>query len=1326
LLAEWLEPRRLLTTPPILAGTLFPAQDFDNDAAVNGAFSIPPDPMGAAGPTHLVSVVNRSVDILNKSTGALVSQTDLGTFFGQPAADNLFDPKVRYDSYADRFVIVALEVAGTDDGLSSNNVSRIHVGVSDDSNPEGTWHRLDINAMQTIGGSAGWADFPGLGVGPDAVLVTANYFRFDTVAFQDSRVWIVPKAPLYSGGAGSATVHDPTPSALAAFQPAHMFGTPPGAVGGYLIAAGVQDFAGNDFVRVVTIENPLATPPTFTQTDVALGGNVFDPSFVPDAPQKGSTSLVDSGDPRMFDAMWRGNRLWAVNTIAPLTGGDAGEATAHFYEIDTSSTPTLVQQGNAGGDDIDPGAYTFFPSIVANSVGTVGIGFALSSPNHFPGSYYTMRLTSDPVGTVQNTEVLRAGADFYVRTFGSGRNRWGDYSSIALDPTDETKFWVFNENAGTRGTVFAGEDGRWETYFGAFRLSTASTTITEPAGPPDGLADIIDVEVSGADLVVRVGMTEVFREPLTSLTGIIINGSTDSETYRVNLTGMSAAVLPGGVTINAGELSGDADLLQFSRAAALTMATYDATGAEAGQFTFDGLPMPFTQFESLEQTMGVATLTVNLTAIGADTVRLADDAGVADGASLVDSNGAGGFVGLRFAGPSAALLVAAGSGDDVVMALPLDSTFAAALTLRGDAGNDSLDASALASAVTLLGGSGDDVLHGGAAADLIQGETGIDRLIQTADASQTLTDIGISGMGSDTISGIEQAVLTGGASANVIDASAFSGPVTLDGGGGDDLLVGGPEADSLSGGDGNDTLTGAAGNDSLDGGANLNRVVESANVNFTLTSTSLIGLGSDTLTSIQQAQLTGGSGANTIHAGAFAGPVTLGGGGSGDSLVGSAMADVLSGGSGNDTLAGGDGNDTLAGGDGSDRMDGGSGSDTADFSSAGAAVNVDLSKATPTASGQGTDTLPGIEHGIGGPFGDTLTGSAGPNVLMGGGGNDTISGRDGNDTLDGGPGTDRITESANASMVLSDAALTGLGIDVLSGFESARLTGGSSANTLDASAFTGSVTLDGGSGNDTLLGSPGNDSLLGGNGTDRVIQTADANQTITSSSLTGMGTDTLTSIEEASLVGGAGDNVLNASATSRRVTLDGGAGADTLSGGSSNDRLVGGDANDSLVGGSSGDTLLGGDGDDTITAGSGSDSVDGGAGTDRLVESSNTNITLTPTSLTGIGTDSLASIEQASITGGSSSNRINASAFAGPVTLDGASGNDTLTGGSAADSLVGGAGNDSLIGNAGDDTLRGDAGADRLFGNAGFDILFADLLDTITDVGPDGGNVIIS
>jgi hypothetical protein len=156
-----------------------------------------------------------------------------------------------------------------------------------------------------------------------------------------------------------------------------------------------------------------------------------------------------------------------------------------------------------------------------------------------------------------------------------------------------------------------------------------------------------------------------------------------------------------------------------------------------------------------------------------------------------------------------------------------------------------------------------------------------------------------------------------------------------------------------------------------------------------------------------------------------------------------------------------------------------------------------------------------------------------------------------------------------------------------------------------------------------------------------------------------------------------------------------------------NDLLNGRGGNDTLNGDRGNDTLLGGTGNDKLTGGAGDDSLDGGAGTDRVVEVGDVNFKLSDSSLTGLGSDTLTSIEQAVLVGGPSANNMDASKFSGLAVLQGLGGNDTLTGGAGGSVLIGGTGDDQLTGASGNDLLIGGAGADRVVGSSGQDLMVA-------------------
>jgi hypothetical protein len=168
-------------------------------------------------------------------------------------------------------------------------------------------------------------------------------------------------------------------------------------------------------------------------------------------------------------------------------------------------------------------------------------------------------------------------------------------------------------------------------------------------------------------------------------------------------------------------------------------------------------------------------------------------------------------------------------------------------------------------------------------------------------------------------------------------------------------------------------------------------------------------------------------------------------------------------------------------------------------------------------------------------------------------------------------------------------------------------------------------------------------------------------------------------------------------------------GNDMLDGGSGNDTLEGGSGADWLLGREGGDDLRGGGGDDRLTGAQGDDQLGGGRGTDLLSEVGDGTAVLRNTSLAfgALGTDVVEDVERASLLGGNGADLLDATGFAGTVTLGGGAGNDTLLGAAGRDLLQGGAGTDLLSGGGGNDSLWGEAGSDTLYGDGGNDWLDA-------------------
>ncbi|EPF16154.1 beta strand repeat-containing protein [Microcystis aeruginosa] len=1012
--------------------------NFDENANNTGFFQIPPDPSGAAGLNHVVSVVNSSIEWHTK-TGIQQNSQSLRNFFSAAVPGTTddpltrtFDPKVIYDQYSNRFVVVTLEQQGRDGGINnpSNDRSRIYVAVSDDADPNGTWFGYSINSLVNIGGTNYWADYPGFAVGQDAVYITNNVFKFDgDGAFGGSRLWVIPKTPFYSGGTPSNTIYDPSAGLgfqLGTLQPAHTFGTTPGNTGTFLVSTAVNtSVGGNDFVDVIRIDNPLGGP-SFNYQAINVG-DINTAFSLPGAPQSGTSTTVSTNDQRALNAVWRNNNLYLTNTVAPPSGPDAGQATAHWYQINTTNLNalTLADQGNIGGEDIAPNTSTFFPSIAVNSVGDVGIGFSASAATIFPGAYYTGRKASDLAGTVQSSGLLRAGQDSYVRTFGGPRNRWGDYSGASVDPSNDS-FWVFNEYALTRGNPTApGDDGRWGTAFGNFSLaatksiSIAKTTDGNEAG-----------SVSSVFTLTRTGDLSSALTVNYTLAGTATPG--------VDYTGTT----PSSVTFAAG-----------SSKATITLPTIDDLLSDPSE-----------------------TIITKITAPTGYTISGPDNAT----ATILDNDGNSAnndLVGTSFADALAGV-----GGNDTLSGLAGNDT------LDGGADNDTLDGGV--GADNMNGGDNDDIYYVDNIADIVR-ELWDNALGGTADTVFASVTYSLApGTQGNQGYGIENLTLTGAANINATGNDK------------NNVLTGNSGSNVLNGGVGNDTLDGGADNDTLDGGANNDTYlfdtdlvlgsdlliddsgIDTLNFAATTTKTINLNLGSTVAQTVTAGNLTltlpqesfastlAGSISPTIIA--FENVI---GGSLNDNIVGNTLANSLNGGAGNDTLDGGAGNDTLDGGAGNDTLDGGanndtylfdtdlvlgsdlliddSGIDTLNFAATTTkTINLNLGSiaAQNVTAGNLTLTLASataFENVIGGSLNDNIVGNTLNNSLTGGLGKDSLTGSTGLDTL-----------NYNS---LGESLLSGF--DVIQGYSGT----GASLDRINAPAPIAPITLTASKGTATAL-----------------------------------------------------------------------------------------------------------------------------------------------------------------------------------------------------------------------------------------------------------------
>jgi hypothetical protein len=417
---------------------------------------IPPDPIMATGPSDLLVSVNSSFRIYNKVGGSLFTTTLLNWFTNVLPAPttgiNVFDPWVIYDQLSNRFVLHALA------RRDSDNLSLFLIAVSDNNTAIGNWCSFSLDARLNGSADSGfWADYTKVGNTDNAVVLSSNMFLGNS--FQYAKLRFLSKSTLYATNCPGQSwwdfwdLRNADNTTAFTIQPSHS----------YILSStsyGLNSYSGGgNRLTLWRYTTPATIPPAPTLTRQAtLATGTY--SVPPDAQQGGTTILVDTGDARLLNAIYRGSGLWATHTVGCTWAGDPRTRSCLRYYQTLPSTDTVQQQLSFGAANLE----YHRPAIVANANGDAVLVFNRSGPSEFVGIRYTGRRFSDPLNTLQGSALLQAGQGCYARFDTSGRNRWGDYNGIAIDPSNSNRAWLFSEYAfGTSSTC---GNNVWNTHVG--------------------------------------------------------------------------------------------------------------------------------------------------------------------------------------------------------------------------------------------------------------------------------------------------------------------------------------------------------------------------------------------------------------------------------------------------------------------------------------------------------------------------------------------------------------------------------------------------------------------------------------------------------------------------------------------------------------------------------------------------------------------------------------------------------------------------------------------------------------------------------------------
>src|SRR5215510_10839869 len=473
----------------------------------------PPDPDGEVGRNHYVELINLVFAVYNKQGNRLTGPTkigDLWTGFAIPdCTDPSGDPVVLYDKMEDRWLLSQFTTRGMNPDGTFNGLPFYNcVAISQTGDPTGAYFRYAFITAQPGTTSTFFPDYPKYGLWKKSYLLTSR--DFGSQGEYGISVYALEKNKMIDGNPNARAVHffidgnnpDLLPLVGDGLLPADIDGTRQPKEDAPAPIVGTQDDNADygatfDAINIWELSvkwkaNPEASIVLKTQLPVASFDSIFACGVVPSQfpgqptgrdclPQPGITDggqyldILSYRQRPTFRLAYRNFGTYESLVTNQSVEAQPGVAGARWYEIRrTNGTYSLYQQGTFAPND---GVHRWMGSVAQDKQGDMALGYSVvNGTNVFPGIRYTGRLAGDPLGQMTLGEgTIINGAGVQTTT----NSRWGDYTDITVDPTDDSTFWYVNEYYQVSGLPLPtptpplpppGTTAPWQTRVGSFKL----------------------------------------------------------------------------------------------------------------------------------------------------------------------------------------------------------------------------------------------------------------------------------------------------------------------------------------------------------------------------------------------------------------------------------------------------------------------------------------------------------------------------------------------------------------------------------------------------------------------------------------------------------------------------------------------------------------------------------------------------------------------------------------------------------------------------------------------------------------------------------------
>jgi hypothetical protein len=446
----------------------------------------PPDPNGEVGPNNFVEIINLVFGVYDKAGNLLAGPIDTGslwTGFAIPdCTDPSGDPVVLYDQLEDRWFLSQFTTSGLNDPTKPfwNCVA-----ISTTGDPAGTYYRYAFET--TSDGIFYFPDYPKYGLWRNSYILTTREFG-PTVEYGIG-VYALERDKMLEGDPNARAVKffldgnapDMLPLVGDGLLPPDIDGRTKPANDAPAPIVGTQD---NDASYGATFDalniwelnvkwqaNPVASIVLKTQLPVAAFDSIFPcaPTSRDCLPQPGIVNpaqyldILSYRQRPTFRLAYRNFRTYESLVTNQSVEARPGVAGARWYEIRrTGGSYSLYQQGTYAPND---GVHRWMGSIAQDKMGNMALGYSVvNGVDVYPGIRYTGRLAGDPLGQMTLGEgVIINGSGVQTNT----NSRWGDYTDMTVDPTDDCTFWYVNEYYQTTQPP---PDRNWQTRIASFKL----------------------------------------------------------------------------------------------------------------------------------------------------------------------------------------------------------------------------------------------------------------------------------------------------------------------------------------------------------------------------------------------------------------------------------------------------------------------------------------------------------------------------------------------------------------------------------------------------------------------------------------------------------------------------------------------------------------------------------------------------------------------------------------------------------------------------------------------------------------------------------------